>query len=254
MIRRPPRSTLFPYTTLFRSQTSSAPFEPYIHWEMMPDKFPINSQEMFFMAMVLSISLFVIVSLLTSKEPHNMDRMLHRGKYRREGEILTHEKITFRNAFRKLIGIDSQYTTGDKVLAWSVFIYSFGWGFLVSFVGVAVWNFISPWPQHWWGTWYYIIYVVVGCMLVGAVSTVWFTIGGTRDMLRMFKALAVKETNMLDDGRVVDGISADDVALVEKVDHVVIEEAHIEEEILKEELEEEEEKHHHEKDHDKDEE
>src|SRR5688572_31195924 len=29
MIRRPPRSTLFPYTTLFRSPTWHVPFEPY---------------------------------------------------------------------------------------------------------------------------------------------------------------------------------------------------------------------------------
>src|SRR5258707_11038233 len=28
MIRRPPRSTLFPYTTLFRSRAASAPFGP----------------------------------------------------------------------------------------------------------------------------------------------------------------------------------------------------------------------------------
>src|SRR2546427_3675851 len=28
MIRRPPRSTLFPYTTLFRSQTSASPARP----------------------------------------------------------------------------------------------------------------------------------------------------------------------------------------------------------------------------------
>ena len=231
-------------------QNASAPFDPYIKWEMSPTKFPINSQELFFMAMVLSISLYVIVSLLTCKEPFNMDRMLHRGKYRREGEELTHEKITFRNAFRKLIGIDSQYTTGDKILAWSVFIYSFGWMFLIAFVGVWIWNAISPWPNQWWGHFYFITEILVGGILIGAVSTVWFTIGGTRDMLRMFKALGVKETNMLDDGRVVEGVSADDVALVEKIDHINIEEAHIEEEILKEELEEE--RHEHEKDKDND--
>jgi solute:Na+ symporter, SSS family len=229
-------------------QTTSAPFEPYIHWEMSPDKFPINSQEMYFMAMVLSISLFVIISLLTCKKPFNMDRMLHRGKYHREGEKLIREKITFRNAFRKLIGIDSQYTTGDKILAWSVFVYSFGWGFTICFVGVATWNFISPWPQDWWGTWHFITSVVLG-VAIGAVSTVWFTIGGTRDLIRMFKALSVKKTNMLDDGRVIGHISADDVALVEKVDHINIEKAHIEEEILKEELEDEE-RHNHERDND----
>src|SRR3712207_7941667 len=30
MIRRPPRSTLFPYTTLFRSETAGTPCEDYI--------------------------------------------------------------------------------------------------------------------------------------------------------------------------------------------------------------------------------
>ena len=75
--------------------------------------------------------------------------------------------------------------------------------------------------------------------MVGAVSTVWFTIGGTRDLLRIFKALKIKETNMLDDGRVIGHVSADDIALVENVDHINIEEAHIEEEILKGELEDE---------------
>lgn len=75
--------------------------------------------------------------------------------------------------------------------------------------------------------------------MVGAVSTVWFTIGGTRDLLRMFKALKIKESIMLDDGRVIGHVSADDIALVENVDHINIEEAHIEEEILKGELEDE---------------
>ena len=155
--------------------------------------------------------------------------------------MLILEKITFRNAIRKLVGIDSQYTKGDKILAWSIFAYSFGWMFLISFVGIVIWNKISPWPKEWWGMWYYISVIVVG-MLISVTSTVWFTIGGVRDLLRMFKDLAAKETNMLDDGRVVDGVSADDVALVEKLDHINIEEAHIEEEILKEELEEEREK------------
>src|SRR3712207_8249569 len=35
MIRRPPRSTLFPYTTLFRSRVGYEPDEPWFHaeWE-----------------------------------------------------------------------------------------------------------------------------------------------------------------------------------------------------------------------------
>ena len=222
-------------------ESASAPFEPYIVWRMSPTKFPINSQEIFFATMLLSISLFVVVSLLTYKKPFNIDRMLHRGKYRREGEELVIEKVTYRNLFRKMLGIDSQYSRGDKILAWSVFIYSFWIRVMLFFVVVVVWNIFYSWPAEWWAWYQYITIVLVG-IIIGAVSTVWFSIGGIRDLLRMFRDLAAKETNMLDDGRVIGHVSADDIALVEKVDHVNIEEAHIEEEILKEELEEEKER------------
>ena len=217
-------------------QSLSAPFNPYIQWEMSPIKFPINSQEIFFFAMVLSISLYVVISLLTCKEPFNMDRMLHRGEYHREGKKLIQEKLTWRNAFQKLLGIDSQYTLGDKIIAWSVFCYSIGWNFLIMFVGIVIWNTISPWPEEWWGTYYFILYVVVSGLLVASVSTVWFTIGGTRDLLRMFKDLAAKHVDILDDGRVVGNVSADDVVMVEKIEHVTIEEAHEAEAELAEEL------------------
>ena len=96
--------------------------------------------------------------------------------------------------------------------------------------------------REWWGSFYFIVTIVVGGLLYGTISTFWFGIGGTRDLLRMFKALAIRESNILDDGRVIEHVSADDVAMVEEVEHINIEEAHIEEENLKEELEEEKEK------------
>ncbi|MEN8255196.1 MAG: sodium:panthothenate symporter, partial [Verrucomicrobiota bacterium] len=107
----------------------SSPFGDYIIWEMSPTKFPINSQELYFFAILLGVLGYVVVSLLTCKEPHNMDRLLHRGKYRREGEEVKREKLTVRVAFSKLIGINSQYTLGDRILARSVFVYSFVWFF-----------------------------------------------------------------------------------------------------------------------------
>jgi len=215
-------------------ETASRPFEPYIQWRMNLEQFPINSQEIFFFSMVFSIILYVVVSLLTCKQPFNMERMLHRGKYNREGEKLVTEKLTLRNAIQKLIGIDSQYTRGDKALAWSVFAYSFGWGF-GSFLTAVIWNWISPWPKQWWANWFYLVTVLIA-VVVGIVTTVWFTIGGSWDLYRMFKRLAVSDSNVLDDGRVVDNVSADDIELVEKVDHIEIPEAHVKEEILREEL------------------
>ena len=179
-----------------------------------------------------------------------MERMLHRGKYQREGEKLIKEKYTFLSFLRtKLIGIDSQYTKWDKVISYLVFTYSFGWNFMIAFICILIWNWISPWPVEWWADYYFIHKIIIGGVIYSGASTIWFGIGGTRDLIRMFKALSVKKTNMLDDGRVIGHISADDVALVEKVDHINIEKAHIEEEILKEELEDEE-RHNHERDND----
>ena len=213
----------------------SSPFEPYIMWRVTPDKFPINSQEIYFMTMLIGISLYIVVSLLTCRKPFNMDRMLHRGSYRREGEEIVKQKMTFRLAIQKMVGIDSQYTKGDKVLAWSVFAWSMGIGF-GSFIVTIIWNAIHPWPDAWWGYKFTIFGLIIPC-IVGVISTFWFTIGGTMDLRKMFKRLDEKEENLLDDGRVIGHVSADDVALVEKIENITIEEAHIEEHELEDALE-----------------
>ena len=94
-----------------------------------------------------------------------------------------------------------------------------------SWIVIIVWNVISPWPNEWWATWFFIQNIVVTA-IVGAITTVWFTIGGTVDLRRLFKRLAAKEANIHDDGRVVDHISVADVALTENVEHGVIRPAH----------------------------
>lgn len=215
-------------------ESISRPFEPYIMWRVTPDAFPINSQEIFFLGMVLGISLYIVVSLLTCREPFNMDRLLHRGAYRREGEEVVKEKMTFKRALNKIVGIDSQYTKGDKVLAWSVFTWSIGWGF-GSFIVLCIWNAVSPWPKNWWINWF-LVYSIIVPGIVALVSTVWFTAGGIMDLRRLFRRLDEKGADLLDDGRVIGNVSADDVALVEKVENVTIEEAHIEEQELEEAL------------------
>jgi Na+/proline symporter len=200
-------------------ERASAPFEPLIKWRMSSEKFPINSQEVYAIGMLVSIGLYVVISLIASRggRVFNMDRMLHRGIYHREGVRLERPVWTFRNVLSQLIGIDNQYTRGDKILAWSVFIWSFVWGFLCSFVGVAIWNFISPWGNDGWSRWFFFNnFILAGA--IGVVSTVWFTIGCTLDLRRLFKDLALKETNVLDDGRVVGHVSADDLALVDQVE------------------------------------
>ncbi|MFA6931855.1 MAG: sodium:panthothenate symporter, partial [Lentisphaeria bacterium] len=196
-------------------QTISRPFNPYVIWEMTPNKFPINSVEISFLANLTTVSLYMIVSLLTCKEPFNMERLLHRGIYSdgKQKEIAgVKEKFRLGKFLQeKILGYDANYTRGDKILAWSVFIWSFGYGFLACFVLVIVWNSISPWSLAWWGNYFYFKNILIP-LAVALITTVWFTIGGTIDLIKMFKTLDKHEADDQDDGRVVGHLSAADLA------------------------------------------
>src|SRR2546429_2636414 len=78
MIRRPPRSTLFPYTTLFRSVKASglrgrggAGFPTGIKWSFMPRNSPVRSEEH---TSELQSRLHLVCRLLLEKKKkkHNM--------------------------------------------------------------------------------------------------------------------------------------------------------------------------------------
>ena len=194
--------------------SASRPFNPYIVWVMNPHKFPINSQEINFITSFLAVALYIIVSLLTCKKPFNIERMLHRGIYSESGKPVEKTQWSLAYLGRKLIGIDSQYTRGDKILAWSVFIYSFVYGFVAIFLVVWIWNGISPWPDRWWANYFFWTHIMVSG-LIGIISTVWFMIGGSIDLYRLFRDLANKQTNQLDDGRVIGHVSAADLADME---------------------------------------
>ena len=199
-------------------ETLSGPFEPWVLWRMSAVKFPINSTEIMFIAMILSITMYCLVSYLTCRRPFNLERMLHRGKYAVDGEVKHFEKITFRNAFKKIIGITPDYTTGDKIIAWGTFIWSFGISFGLFYIGTIVWNTFYRWPIEWWGWRLFIISIAVGCV-IAVISMFWFLIGGIIDMKRMFCDLAARtQINELDNGMVEGNVSLADKAQLEAVD------------------------------------
>jgi Na+/proline symporter len=203
--------------------TVSNPFKPYIVWEMNPVKFPINSYEIFFLISLVTLFLYIVVSYFTMKEPFNLDRMLHRGKYNIDGENKETFELSFHNIFKKILGITKDYTTGDKVIAYVFFIQSFLWGFVFAFVGVILWNTVSPWPIEWWGTYFFIILLALPLALT-IISVFWFGIGGAIDLFRLFRDLKAREVDPLDNGQVDGHVSLADKAKFEEIEHEVVEE------------------------------
>ena len=166
--------------------------------------FPINSREILFLTLCLSIIGYVLVSLLTFKKRYNLDKLLHRGEYA-DAETATckQETWTWRNLYNKLIGITQEYTKGDRILAWSVFLWSVVYRFGIIFLLVVISNSFSRWSSAEWGRYFCWTQVyIVG--LVAIVSTIWFIWGGTRDLRRLFRDLAQRVDNPDDNGQVSD--------------------------------------------------
>ena len=195
----------------------SAPFNPIIVWRMDAVKCPINSFEWYFITMVVSLALYIAVSLLTLKEPFNLERMLHRGKYSLDGKRVITSVWTWKTLYSKLIGITPEYSLGDKVIAWVYFWYSMIYRFFGAFILVLVWNVFSPWPMAWWGN-YFLITTLVVPGVVAAITAVWFSVCGTIDLRAMFRALDERVANPLDDGRVEGNMSLADKAQFEALD------------------------------------
>lgn len=179
--------------------TVSSPLNPWVSWRMDPVKFPINSYEIFFISMTLAIGSYVIGSWLTYK-PYDLDKLLHRGKYS-DGESLPQDPLTWRNAFFKLIGITPEYSRSDRFVAWLVFSCTFIYQLLFTFIAVVVWNFFDPWSRRWWDIYFFIVFLIIPG-IIGIISTFWFTIGGARDTVRLFRDLALRVDDPMDNGQV----------------------------------------------------
>lgn len=198
-------------------QWISSPLHPFVLWKMDPYKAPVNAVELSFISMLLSIIFYCVVSLLTYRHPFNLDRMLHRGKYNTDGEIEVKSVWTWKNVFSKILCITNEYTRGDRIIAWSVFFYSFGLGFCL-FLIVIVWNCFDSWNMKWWGNYYLIRSLLIPCA-IAIVTTVWFFIGGVIDLRRMFRDLKNRQVDNDDNGVVSGHVSLSDKKKFDKIDN-----------------------------------
>jgi SSS family solute:Na+ symporter len=175
--------------------------------QIMPH-FPLNGQYIFSVAMVCSVITYVLVSLATSTQPHDMDKLLHRGRYAVDpvtGAPLPAVKMPDRT-WRGILGIDDSSTKTDKLQCITLFSWSFAW--MSAFAIVTAWNIIRPWPTSWWVNWTLWTSVILAFVICIA-TTIWFTWGGLKDLRLLFIRLQTLTVNELDDGRVSDAPEAD---------------------------------------------
>ena len=199
-------------------EVCSRPFEPYIVWRMSPVKFPINANEYYFLTMLITLILYITVSFLNKREPFNLDRMLYRGKYNLDNKQVEKVRWNWKSVWGNLIGITPEFSRGDKVIAWSIFGYSIVFQFIISFVGVIIWNaFFWKWSMVEWG-WYFLITTLVVPGIIAAIVAVWFGLGIIVDFRHFFRDIKNRKINELDNGRVEGNMSLADKKELEKVD------------------------------------
>lgn len=171
-----------------------------IIWQQLDPAHAFNGQYLSFIAMLSAICVYVTVSLLTARGDFNMDRMLHRGEYAVDdlGRPLTAVAKPPRT-WKSLLGIDASFTPGDRMQSIALFAWSMFW--FAVFVVVTAWNLVRIWPTRWWANYYYVVGIWMPLVL-GAITTIWFTIGGVRDLRRLFVHLRTTGVDTADDGSV----------------------------------------------------
>jgi len=159
----------------------------------------INSAIWSFYIMASCVVGYTVISLLTCREPFNLERMLHRGRYAVAGEHVE-AKDAAKSFWWRFLGITQEFTRGDRLIAFSTVVWNFGW--FGVFVAGTLYHFArgtstESWVKFWkaW-TWVYLI--------LGVPTTIWLTFGGIRDLKRLFVRLKTVERDERDDGRVVD--------------------------------------------------
>ncbi|MBE6362387.1 MAG: sodium:panthothenate symporter [Lentisphaerae bacterium] len=198
-------------------QGFSKPFEPIIVWRVNPYKCFVNAYEFNLIATLTSLVIYLVVSKLTCKEPFNLDRMLHRGKYNLDKHNQEKSAWTLKTVLGKLIGVTPEYTFWDRVVAYSIFVYSIIYRFLGTFVIIVIWNIFQKWPLEWWSGYF----LVTSLLVPGAITVIvafWFGIGSVIDMRQLFRDLKTRKINFLDNGQVEGNMSLADKAELEALD------------------------------------
>lgn len=157
------------------------------------DDFFINGQWFWFIAMVSAGTVFFLVSVLGPKKVHNMDKLLHRGSYRVEGDSSISDKPL---KGWKVLGPSKEFTRGDKI----IYVATYGWtaAWTVVFIIGTIYNFTTEVSnESWLKFWKIYTWIYLG---TAVIVTIWFTIGGVKNLKEMIHALRTNIRDHSDSG------------------------------------------------------
>jgi SSS family solute:Na+ symporter len=183
---------------LFVHMAGSGPWGIYL--AAHPEKCPVNGQWFSTIAAMCALVSYIIASLLTCKKNFDLDQMLHRGRYAIKSEDDTREPMKKGFAWSKLIGINEDFTVGDKVLSFATFLWVLAWKVVA--LGILLWwLFYGKLSDAWWFQ-YTVVTSLWIPLVLGIISVIWFTIGTTLDILDLLRTLKLERPNDRDDGTV----------------------------------------------------
>ena len=166
--------------------------------------FPLTGQEVYFYAMLVAVSMYVLFSKLGTRTVFNIDKLLHRGEYVVEsdheatgGVAVAKQKWNWQTA----LGITDEFSRGDKI------IYGITVGKAILFFGLWVGMTIAVYTvgvsKEGWATYHYYVNAMF-FIATSFIVMVWLSIGGVRDLFRLYRDLQTAQRDLTDDGTVRD--------------------------------------------------
>ena len=162
-----------------------------------------NRQVFWFYTMMFCIGSYIVVSILTSKRPFNLQRMLHRGEYDLQDEHVRAVDEIPKSIWLRVINITDEFSIADCFIAIGLLLWYGIWVLL--FVGATIYSLLIPEGgfsvEAWTAFWHVWVWVNLG---IGIPITIWLVLGGCWDLGRCFQRLKTLPRDHRDDGSVVD--------------------------------------------------
>ncbi len=158
------------------------------------DDFPLNGQVMTAISMGGAVLAYVLGSLLSRQTPPDLDKLLHRGRWRVEDD---HDRRNAEPARGwRMLGMGREFSSGDRVIYLATYAWTLGW--FAVFVFGTIRNLTSPVGDDWWhGFWK--MFVGIHAVLA-VIVTVWLGAGGFKDVKAMLGRLRTMRRDDQDDG------------------------------------------------------